>query len=198
MDLYFVIAITLGILTLFGVFESVLKSNNLNKYVVSIFLFLSAILGFMGQVNLFSINLSLNLILYVLVFVYFFIKQRSIKSIVSCIVTTMIVIALMVCYNSIDLTTFEYSFIQPFVYVALCLGMFLCFLCPDAKSVFCGTFLGAIIFEYAFHEISFKVTSEMLSLGSGFAITFTLITLISYCILHFISAKVKIYKERKI
>ena len=110
MDFYFLICGTLAILISFGVFESILKINKLSRILLSIFLILSCVFDAIGAINILNINVSLNLILYFVMFVVLFAMQKSIRGIISTILTSLIIISVLVCYNALNLEIFEYAY----------------------------------------------------------------------------------------
>ncbi len=197
MDLYFLICGTLAILISFGVFESVLKTNKLSRFLLSIFLILSCVFDAIGTVNILNVNISLNLILYFIMFVVLFAMQKSIKGIISTILTTLIIISVLVCYNALNLEIFEYAYVQPFVYVAIVVGIILYYVCPNINSVFCGTLLGSILFELIFHQMSWTNVNQTLNLGGDVAITFTFVCVLSYCLFNSLVLGIKYLKTKK-
>ena len=182
MNLYFLISGTLAILISFGVLSIVLKANKLDRIILSAFLILSCVVSVMGNISLLGISLSINFLVYFLFFVLLFFQQKSIKAYLATILSALIVIAVMMCYNAINLSNFEFSLIQPYVYVALVIGIVLFYICPNYKSAFCGTFLGFVCFELLFHELSASFVSENLVVGGTQCILMTFVSLISFCL----------------
>ena len=197
MDLYFLLCGAFSILVAFGIFEKVLKINSLNRYFLSLFLIISCILSAVGSIKIYNINISLNLFLYLLVFIIVFLKQKKVKNVISTILTSLIVIAVVVCYNALNFSSFEYAYVQPYVYIALFLGFILNFVCSNFKSCFCGVFLGTVLSEFIFYEMSIAMSEEIMNLGSSFTITFTFISTISFCFINAIFYAVKCIKSKK-
>ncbi len=197
MDFYFLICGAFAILIPFGVFEKILKINKLNRYFLSLFLIISCILNAVGSVKIYNMNISLNLFLYLIAFVVVFLRQKRVKPIISTILTSLIVIAFVVCYNAINFSAFEYAYVQPYVYVALFLGVILNFVCADFKSCFCGVFLGTVLSEFIFYEMSIAMSEEVLFLGTSFTITFTFLSTASFCLINAILYAVKYMKTKK-
>ncbi len=197
MDLYFLICGTLAILISFGVFESVLKINKLNRFLLSIFLILSCVFDAIKAINILGVNVSLNLILYFVMFVVLFAMQKSIKGIIATILTSLIIISVLACYNAINLEMFEYAYVKPFVYIAIIVGIILYYICPNINSVFCGTLLGAILFELIFHQMSWNYVNQTLNLGGDVAITFTFVCVLSYCLFNSLVLGIKYLKTKK-
>lgn len=197
MDLYFLISGTLAILFAFGVFEKTLKINKLNRFFVVCFLLLTCVFDAIGNINILNVTLSLNLILYMVVFVILFVLQKNLKSFIATVLTSLIIVAVFYCYNALNMETFEFAYVKPYVYLALVLGFVLYTICPSMNSTFCGTLLGSIVFELTFFQMSFKVVEQTLMLGGDFTIAFTLYVTISYGICSCVSYMIKKIKSKK-
>ena len=197
MDLYFLLCGTLTILISFGVFEKVLKSVKLNRWLVCCFLLLSCVFSAIEGIKIYGMNISLNLILYGILFIFLFFKQRTAKSFISCLIASLLVIAVLVCYRAINLSGFEYAYVQPYVYVAIVFGIVIYYLCPNFYSAFCGVFLGNVVFELLFHELSLSYSNEILQLGSTLNVTFTFVCMIVFSLFSFFASSVKSLKNRK-
>lgn len=197
MDFYFLICGTLAILISFGVFESILKINKLSRFLLSIFLILSCVFDAIGAINILNINISLNLILNFVMFVVLFAMQKSIRGIISTILTSLIIISVLVCYHALNLEIFEYAYVQPYIYIAMIVGLILYYVCPNINSVFCGTLLGSILFELIFHQMSWSYVDQTLNLGGNVAISFTFICSLSYCLFNSFVKGIKFLKSRK-
>lgn len=197
MDLYFVLSGTLAILCLFGVFESILKICCLNRWIVSIFLVTTSVFSVIGDVTVFNINFSLNLFLYVIAFILLLTRLKNVKNILTIILTASITLAILVSYKAINFSEFEYALIQPYVYVALLVGLVLCFICKNTSSAFCGTLIGSVLFEIIFFQMSIDSYTKPLVLGSDLIIAYTFICSISYIFFFGISTVFKSIKQRK-
>ena len=123
--------------------------------------------------------------------------QKSIKGIIATILTSLIIISVLACYNAINLEMFEYAYVKPFVYIAIIVGIILYYICPNINSVFCGTLLGAILFELIFHQMSWNYVNQTLNLGGDVAITFTFVCVLSYCLFNSLVLGIKYLKTKK-
>ena len=200
MDFYFLTCGTLFILTLFNVFESVLKANKLNRWLTALVFLLSAVFAVVGDINIIGLNISLNLILYIVCFAYLLIKNFKIKSLLFMLIACLITISVLVCYNAINFENYIFAFVQPYVYFALGMGIVLYYVCNNVSTAFCGTLMGVVLFEYVFHKTSIKLLEETLVLGKQYCLTFTLISMLSYCLINtfvYILKGIKIRKQQK-
>lgn len=197
MDLYFILSGTLFILCVFGVFEKFLKYCQLNRWMVSGFLFLSTIFSVIGNISISGTSVSFNLFLYIVAFLILFIRKNSPKGILFVLLTFLTTIAVLVCYNAVNLSSFEYAFIQPYVYVSIVLGFLFSLFCQNFSSAFCGTILGSIIFEIIFHQLSVNSYNEALIIGNDFSITYTLICSVSFIFFYGFNSLLKTIKQRK-
>lgn len=197
MGLYFIISGTLAILVSFGVFEGVLKANNIKRLFASIFLIISCILSTFNKVNIFGAEISINIILYLFVTIVMFFKQKTIKSYISLILSGLLVISVLTFYNALNLSSFEFSTVQPYVYVAIFMGVVLNYVCTNFKSSFVGTFIGCLVFELLFYNLSLSFTAQNLTIGSDQTMLFTIVSAIAYCMFNYFVYLARSIKNRK-
>ena len=197
MDLYFLISGTLAIFAAFGVFEKVFKVNNIKRGFAAIFLAVSCVLSAVGDLSIFGVKINLCILLFMFISVVLLFTQKTLKDYMVVVLAILLVVAVLTFYNALNLSEFEYSYIQPYVYVALFIGFIFNYVCTNFKSAFVGTFIGCLTFELLFFKLSLLYTNQSLTIGSNLTLVFTLTTSVSYCLFNFIVYIFKSLKSRK-
>ena len=197
MNLTFVIMGTLTILTAFGVFESILKVCGLNRFFTCIFFLIGTVFSLLGTVNIFGHEISFNLFNYFIVFVLLMTKIKNIKSFVSAIICCMVIIVAFTCYNALNLTEFEYDFIQPYVYMSLVIGIIFSLFSNNIGSVFCGAFVGGIIYELISSKMFGASVESSLTLGGQMMTQCILVLCVTFAILFALKIFVSNLKLKK-
>ena len=197
MNLTFVVMGTLTILVAFGVFESFLKICGLNRFLTCIFLLIGTVFSLLGTVNILGYEISFNLFNYFVAFVILMTKIKNVKSFVSAIICCMVIIVAFSCYNAVNLSEFEYDFVQPYVYMSLVIGIIFSLFSNNIGSVFCGTFVGGIIYELIASKM-FAVSIETpLTLGGQMVIQSIIVMCITFVILSEVKSFVTNLKLKK-
>ncbi len=196
MNFSFVIMGTLAILCAFGVFEGFIKNCGLNRLIVSLFSLIGAILSLIGSVQIWGYNISLNVFNCTLAFVMLLPRLKNIKNIISMFICCLIIIATFVCYSAFDLTNFEYNFVQPYVYMSICIGLIFSLFVDNVSAVFCGSYIGSIIFEIVTFDLFGQNMNSGFLLGGEMMITSIIIISLSYILLFnfkklFVNLKIK-------
>lgn len=197
MSLFFLISGALAILISFGVFENVLKVNNIKRSFAAIFLIFSCALSAIGKVNIFGVETNLCMVLFAIVATVLLFTQKSLKDYLFVVLSGLLIIAVLTFYNALNLTSFEYSYIQPYVYVALFMGIVFNYVCTSFKNAFVGTFVGCLTFELLFYKLSLMYTNQSLMIGTDLTLIFTLLTVVSYCLFGFVTYGIRAVKSRK-
>lgn len=197
MNLSFVLMGVLSILCAFGVFESILKICGLNRLLVSLFFLVGAVLSLFGSINIFGYEISLNIFNFTLVFVILLPKLKNAKNIISMLLCSLIILATFVCYNAFDLTNFEYNFVQPYVYMAIILGIIFSIFVKNISSVFCGSYIGSIIFEIVAFDMFGKNMETNFLLGGEMMVTSIIIICLTYAIFFWLKNFVTNLKLKK-
>lgn len=197
MNLNFVVCGTLCILALFGVFESVMKFYNLNRWLTFAILFAFCVCSLLQNVKLFGVELGLCAFLVVPIFAISFVKIKSIKEYLKLFLLSLSTVAILLCYKSLSISDYDYNFVGNYVFVALGFGFLMCFLIRNIKTAFCGTTLGTILFDVLFVEYSQTLASENFVLFEINSITFILTTLLSFMFFNFIFCKIRGQKAKK-
>ena len=145
MEFYSVFCICIFILLLFSVGESILKITKLKKRFIIIFVFISVLFYWMPAINLDIFKLSLNFMLYFIVFMCCVLKTNKLKEFGRILLISLITLAFCVCYNSLNLLKFEFSYFQPYLILAGVLGGLCATLTNNNQTSFAGLFVGVTI-----------------------------------------------------
>ncbi len=197
MNLSFVIMGTFAILTAFGVFQGAIKNIGLNRLFVALFFLVGAILSLFNNINIYGIEISLNSFNFTLAFLLLLPKLRTVKSFLSMLICLLLTITILVCYNAFDLTNFEYDFVQPYVYVSICVGIIFSVFIKNVSSVFCGTFLGTLVFEIVTANMFNMQVDNIIYIGSEMMIVSILIVTLTYSLLYYIKSIFTILRLKK-
>ena len=81
-----------------------------------------------------------------------------------------------------DLTNFEYNFVQPYVYMAIILGIIFSIFVKNISSVFCGSYIGSIIFEMVSFDMFGQNMETNFLLGGEMMVTSIIIVCLTYAI----------------
>ena len=197
MNLTFVIMGTLTILTAFGVFESFFFLFGLNRFLTCIFLLVGTVFSLLGTVNILGYEISFNLFNYFIAFVILITKIKNVKSFVSAIICCMVIIVAFSCYNAVNLSEFEYDFVQPYVYMSLVIGIIFSLFSNNIGSVFCGAFVGGIIYELIASKMFAVSVETPLTLGGQMVIQSIIVVCVTFVVLSAIKSFVANLKLKK-
>lgn len=197
MDFYVVLCISLIILILFDVGESVFKNANIKKNWVLLFLVLSVILYFLPQISVGGIYVSLNYILYFLTFLFMIFCLKDIKQVVTISIVFCITLTLCVCYNSLNLLQFEFAYFQPYVLLAVVIGAICSTTTNNHNTIYCGVFLSVTISELIRSNGIMFVEQNKFSLGDSQFLCLVTISIFSFLLFFNVATIIKKIKQNR-
>ena len=197
MELYYVFCVCVCILLIFSVGESIVKNAKLNRYVLITFFALSLICGLAPEIQLLSVDVSFNFLLYFALYIYLLFFTRCVKDVLKSMLIACVSLALCVCYNSLNLLQFEFSYIQPYVALCVVFGV-TCGLISQKFSVsYCGVFIGVTISELIRSNSYMYYSENRFCLGDLQFLNLIAFTMIFYVVTIFIVSFLKKIKQKR-
>ena len=182
MDFYVVLCVCLAILLTFSVGESFLKQANIKKYNVIAFLLLSVLFAYLPNIKLWGIEINLNFVLYFAGFVFMFFKTKSVKDIIKMFITFCVSLTLSVCYNSLNFLQFEFAYFQPYIILAIAIGVICSMTTIKYNTIYCGLFGAVFVSELIRSGNVMYQSQNKFCLGDFQFSTLMLVGLLSYVV----------------
>ncbi len=178
MSLYSIISGVLFFLSAFGVFESFLRVNKINRFFVSIFFLFTFVISFLPDIYIWKFYVSPNLFLYLAAALFLLLRKNTLKGIIGGVVVFLTTITILVVYFATNLNL-QFTYVEPIAYLALVVGCVFVFSCDSFNNMFLGLLLGSIIFQLA--KLSFgSFIFDDFVLFDNSILTFVLICSITY------------------
>ena len=197
MDFYIVMCVCLIILVLFDVGESVLKNANIKKSRLLIFLILTVLLYFLPKISLGEVQVSLNFLLCCLGFLFMFFQLKNIKQIIKVFIVFCIALTLCVCYNSLNLLQFEFAYFQPYILLAIVIGVICSTTTNNHNTIYCGVFLAVSISELIRSNGIMFGEQNVFCLGDSQFLCLLMISLFSFMLCLHITTFIKKIKQNR-
>lgn len=156
------------ILVCFNVGESIYKKLNLRKKYLILFLVLTLILYFVPSIKIASVSFTFVGFVLPLVFsVMTIVKTKRLKTFLRMTIAFLISFALNIIYNLITFDVYESSILQPYILLAIILGMGLLFVVQTPSRMYASMFFGLISAEIVFYISRYSIYGDYyLTIGS--------------------------------
>lgn len=187
------------ILVCFNVGESIYKKLNLKKRVLILFLTLTLILYFVPKITIAGVSFGWTGFVLPLIFSIMAIaKTKRLKSFLRMIVAVLLSFALNIVYNLITFDVYESAILQPFVFLAILMGVGLLFIVQTPSRLYASMFVGIILSEIVFYFSRYSIYGDYyLTIGSEKVFSMLITAFTTSMLTYFFVRKVRTMSIRK-
>ena len=187
------------ILVCFNVGESIYKKLNIKKTVLVLFLSLTLALYFVPNINIAGVSFGWTGFVLPLIFSIMAIaKTKRLKTFLRMIVATLIAFALNIVYNLITFDVYESAILQPYVFLAIFMGIGLLFVVQTPSRLYASMFVGIILAEIVFYLSRYSIYGDYyLTIGSEKVFSILLTSFTASLLTFFFVRKVRTMSIRK-
>lgn len=187
------------ILVIFNVGETVTKKLYLKKIYLIILLAISFISSFFNPFIIGNFSFSIaGFIIPLILSIYYLFKVGSVYSFLRVGVSTLLVTTLTLIYNSISYGDFEYNYLQPYMILALVLGLSVFFISKTPSNSYLSFFLGYSL-SNTIHFLTKNLDYDysFIELGGQQMLSMLLLSTVASLVGVYIYRKVKLMKKRR-
>lgn len=194
-----ILLVVLIILLIFSVGESVIKASKLSNIFVVVSLIAILISSFFSPINIFNSQFYLaGFFVPLIVSLYFCFKLQSVYSFLRIIVSALLVSILLLLYNSINLESISYNFLQPYILLGVAIGIASFFICKTFPASFIAVFLGTITTSIIYFAIQNLSTGSIgFIFGDEQSLCIILVSSVFSMFSLFLSRKMRYLKKKR-
>lgn len=187
------------ILVIFNVGESVTRKLFLKKSFLIIYLAVSFIFSFISPITIGNFTLTFSGFIFpLIVSIYYLFKCKNMFAFLRVGVSVLLVTTLTLIYNSITYDFFEYSYLQPYMLLALVIGFSVIFISKTPTNSFLSLFTGYTLAS-VIHFLTKNLGSDygIVEVGGEQIITMLFLSLVASLFGCYVYRKVKLIKRRR-
>ena len=198
MDYSSLILGVLFILVCFNVGESVTKKLLFKKLYLLIIILAMFICSFIAPISIGDWQISISgFIIPFLISVYYLFKVGSLYSFLKIGVAILLVTTLTLIYNVISFESFEYAYFQPYIFLAIVLGISAFFIAKTATNTFVALFFGYTLASVIHYLTKGIENYQMINLGGEQMLAMLVTSFASSLFGYYISRKIKQIRRRR-
>ena len=188
----------LFILVCFNVGESVTKKLLFKKIYLLIIILAMFICRFIAPISISDWQISISgFIIPLFISVYYLFKVGSLYSYLKVGVAILLVTTLTLIYNIISFESFEYAYFQPYIFLAIVLGITAFFIAKTATNTFVALFLGYTLASVIHYLTKGIENYQMINLGGEQMLAMLVTSFASSLFGYYISRKIKQIRRRR-
>ena len=188
----------LFILVCFNVGESVTKKLLFKKIYLLIIILAMFICSFIAPISISDWQISISgFIIPFFISVYYLFKVGSLYSYLKVGVAILLVTTLTLIYNIISFESFEYAYFQPYIFLAIVLGITAFFIAKTATNTFVALFLGYTLASVIHYLTKGIENYQMINLGGEQMLAMLVTSFASSLFGYYISRKIKQIRRRR-
>lgn len=198
MTFSFILTGVLLILVCFNVGESIYKKLNLRKKFLLLVLIITLILYFVPSTRIHGITFTwVGFVLPLIFSILTLTKIKHIRTVLPMLVALLISFALNIIYNLITFDVYESAILQPYILLAIILGIGLLFVAQTPSRMYASMFFGLISAEIVFYISRYSIYGDYyLTIGSEKVFCMLITAFTASVLTFFFARKVKTIKIR--